>query len=310
MMKKIAILLSVLLLAPLLVSPGGAAASNETANLYPDDNRAVSGSWTTFIGPLAYFSVESYYEDPAADIYVQKLEVRFKNWGDVDAYNLTATVSYLPIGTEAPDDVVTLDLLVAHDTDWTTDNFTLRTILSEVVDPYDTIKWLIEYYDEDGNYNSIEDVLWQYDAFFIPPLPSEIPPVTISTFEVVWAKIDFKNKPDHDKARVRGILNIDGDVDVSEAVTVTIGPLVETINMEAKGKEGQKWQYRRPKDGTGNIRQMTINWKKGKFNIRIDRADLTGVTNPVYISIQIGDDFVEETILMKERRRHWKYRAH
>jgi hypothetical protein len=102
---------------------------------------------------------------------------------------------------------------------------------------------------------------------------------------------------------VKGKLEIDlvnGDgVDISEDVCVTIGPLVEIITMAKQGRKGKKWEYQRPKDGTGNIKQMTINWQNGKFNIHVDGADLTGVTSPVDISILIGDDFGQGTVEMK-----------
>ena len=55
---------------------------------------------------------------------------------------------------------------------------------------------------------------------------------------------------------------------------------------------------------------MTINWKNGEFDIRMDKADFSGVTNPVTISIQIGDDIGEETILMREKKYYWDYNAH
>ncbi len=98
-------------------------------------------------------------------------------------------------------------------------------------------------------------------------------------------------------------------MDISEDVTVTVGPLSETITMVEKGKKDEKWEYKRPKHGTGDIKNMTIDWKKGKFDIRMDKADLAGVTNPVTISIQIGDDVGEETIEMKVKKHHWDYKA-
>ena len=105
-------------------------------------------------------------------------------------------------------------------------------------------------------------------------------------------------------------INKGDGVEISEGVTVTVGPLSETIMMVEKGKKGEKWEYKRPKHSEGNIKHMTINWKNGKFDVRMDKTDLTGMTNPVTISIQIGDGFGEETILMKEKKHHWDYKAH
>ena len=147
---------------------------------------------------------------------------------------------------------------------------------------------------------------------FDPWLTAFCPPLPMSKFVIDHAKLDFKKKPDDDKVRLQGKLELNlccGDgVSISEDVTVTVGLLSETITMVEKGKKGEKWEYKRPKGGTGDIKHMTINWKNGKFDIRMDKADLTGVTNPVTISIQIGDDFAEQTILMREKKHHWDYK--
>jgi VCBS repeat-containing protein len=136
--------------------------------------------------------------------------------------------------------------------------------------------------------------------------------VPMATFDITHVKLDFKKKSDEDKVRVQGKLALDLDygngVDISEPVTVTVGPLTETIYMTEKGKKGDKWEYKRPKDGTGDIQHMTINWKTGRFEIRMDNADLNGVTNPVTISIQIGDDYGEKSIQMREKKHHWDYK--
>jgi len=138
----------------------------------------------------------------------------------------------------------------------------------------------------------------------------EPPPIVpMSEFQIDHAKIDFKKKPDDDKVRVKGKLDPASDVDIDDDVTVTVGPLSETIPMVEKGKKGDKWEYKRPKGGTGDIKHMTINWKNGEFDIRMDKADLTGVTNPVTISIQIGDDVGSKSILMREKKHHWDYKA-
>ena len=138
---------------------------------------------------------------------------------------------------------------------------------------------------------------------FVPPPPV----VDMSSFVIDHAKIDFKEKPDDDKVRVQGKLDPASDVDIGDDVTVTVGPLSETITMVEKGKKGEKWEYKRPKYNTGDIKHMTIDWKNGKFDIRMDKADLTGIENPVTISIKIGDDFGEETIEMREKKYHWDY---
>ncbi|GAI60663.1 unnamed protein product, partial [marine sediment metagenome] len=144
---------------------------------------------------------------------------------------------------------------------------------------------------------------------FEPP-----PPTLMSSFTIDHAKLDFKKKVDDDKVRVQGKLELDlvngNGVNISEDVIVTVGPLSETIKMVEKGKKDERWEYKRPKGGTDDIKHMTINWKNGKFDIRMDKADLSELIDPeVTISIQIGDDVGEETIPMREKKHHWDYKA-
>ncbi len=82
--------------------------------------------------------------------------------------------------------------------------------------------------------------------------------------------------------------------------------------MEEKGKEGEKWEYERPKDGDGDIKHMKIDWKKGKFDVHIDKADLSGLTDPdtVTVTITIGSyAFGSETITMTVTDSKWEYKA-
>ena len=142
--------------------------------------------------------------------------------------------------------------------------------------------------------------------------------IPFAYFVLEEAKIDFKKKPDDDKIHMKGRfeLGLDSDgVDISEDVIVTIGLFTETIKMKAKGK-GNKWEYKRPK-GENGIKHMKIDWKKKKkknhyaeFEIRVDKADLGDMaswTNPLTVTLQIGNDLGNEEILMKEKKHHWDY---
>lgn len=100
------------------------------------------------------------------------------------------------------------------------------------------------------------------------------------------AKFDFKKKPNDDRVRVQGKLELNlvkGEgATISKDVTIGVHPLFETITMV----------------------------QKGKFDIRMDKVDLTGVPNSVTISTQIGDDFGDEIFLMNDKKHHWDYKAH
>jgi len=172
--------------------------------------------------------------------------------------------------------------------------------------PYHPTSWTYDSQvitNPDGEGDEVSDYVL-YEPWYRPITP-------MASFVVDHAKIDFKKKADDDKVRVKGKLDPASDVDIDDDVTVTVGPLSETITMEEKGKEGEKWEYKRPKGGTGDIKHMTINWKNGKFDIRMDKADLSDLTDPnnVTISVQIGDDIGSESITMKEHKHHWDYKA-
>jgi hypothetical protein len=138
-------------------------------------------------------------------------------------------------------------------------------------------------------------------------------PPTAFELEIERARFDFKNKAGGDKARIRGRLDpalFNGDgVTVSTEINVRLGPLFETLTMVEKGKQGDRWSYKRPRGGTGIIKRMKIHWKNGKFEIRVDKADFDALTNPLSIGIGIGNHLGEQTILMREKKRRWDYKA-
>ncbi len=141
-------------------------------------------------------------------------------------------------------------------------------------------------------------------------------------FEIYEAKIDFKEVGADDEVHVKGLLKTicyNSAVTISDDVIVTMEsdgpPIFLTIpgdTMEERGKEGEKWEYKRPKGGTGDIKHIKIDWKKGKFDVHMDKADLSGLINPdnVTVTITIGSyDFGSETITMTVTDSKWEYKA-
>ena len=87
----------------------------------------------------------------------------------------------------------------------------------------------------------------------------------------------------------------------------------ETIQMEEKGVTGEQWRYKRPKGGTGFIKDMKIDWKKAEFEFKIDKTDLSGLTDPsaVKIRIKIRNGsllFGKQTIEMTVKDGKWEYK--
>ncbi len=139
-----------------------------------------------------------------------------------------------------------------------------------------------------------------------------------SEFRIENAKIDFKKKADDDKVHVKGQLKAVcwESVPTSGNIEVRIGTLtpwtVSIAAIEEKGKEGEEWEYKRPKGDPGEVKNMTIDWKKGSFDIHIDKADLSGLTDPGDVNIGVmigGSDFGDETIVMTAKDGKWEYKA-
>jgi len=134
-------------------------------------------------------------------------------------------------------------------------------------------------------------------------------------FEVEEAKIDWKKKLDDDKIHVKGTLLLSDDyanlADI-EMANVIIGLFSQyNVPVERKGKS-DKWEYKRPKGTDTGIKDLFIDVKKKeiKFDIHIDKTDFDDQglwANPVYISLKIGNNFGQQTILMKEHKDHWDY---
>lgn len=138
--------------------------------------------------------------------------------------------------------------------------------------------------------------------------PGGVAVFKMPSFTIEEAKIDFKKKPDDDKAFVKGKFVVGGNVSVADQVIVTIGPYSETItSMEEKGK-GKNWEYKRPKGETG-IKNIKIEWKDGeaKFEIHIDKLAELDWVNPVPITLQIGLYQGHEKIDMKVHKDKWDY---
>jgi DNA-binding beta-propeller fold protein YncE len=133
------------------------------------------------------------------------------------------------------------------------------------------------------------------------------PYIKMASFVIDHAKIDFKKKPDDDKINAKGsfLLGQGASVIPGEDVTVRIGSFSQKIQMDVKDN-GKKWEYKRAKGAFG-IKDMKIEWKakEATFEIHVDDADLgdmAGWTNPVTISLKIGNDLGKQSIVMTQKK--------
>ena len=132
-------------------------------------------------------------------------------------------------------------------------------------------------------------------------------------FNIEQAKIDWKKKPDDDKIMVKGFIIPPAcwnGVIPGDPVTFTIGKFTQRIFMDVKDN-GKKWEYKRDKGDSG-IKDMKLELKKNEitFEIHVDREELAAMsawTNPVMISLQIGDNKGAAIVPMKEHKDKWEY---
>ena len=137
---------------------------------------------------------------------------------------------------------------------------------------------------------------------------------SIPKFTVEEAKIDWKKKPNDDRIHVKGSFVLpptSNGVNEGDLVTVVVGKFAQTISMEVKG-DGTKWEFKRRPKETSGIKDMILDFKQKevKFDIHVDNAELGEMstwTNPVPISLQIGDDKGETIVLMIVHKDSWDY---
>jgi hypothetical protein len=111
--------------------------------LCPDEYRWGSGGWEW---------------DPFPDTFVGRQEVHFVNNGTADAYNVTATVTCVPVNVVATDPDVTIGDILAGGSAWSSDTFELRVDMTNPQDPNKGICWDVEYDDAANVHHVIEDV--------------------------------------------------------------------------------------------------------------------------------------------------------
>jgi len=146
----------------------------------------------------------------------------------------------------------------------------------------------------EGGNNDVSSYV-DYDPWLTAPY---VPTTPMTSFVVDDVKFDCKKKAGNDKIHVKGKLELATTRDISESVVVTVGTWSYTIDqMEEKGKEDEHWEYTRPKHGSGILKRMKIDWNKGTFDFEMDGLNLSGVDRPVTISVQIGDDLGQATVL-------------
>lgn len=156
-MKKIAILMFVALLVPILLIPG--AASGQVLNVFC---------------PTGYNLLSSNMDGTD---FVSRLKVQFTNFGPADAYNVKATIASAPANTSVTDGVVTLGNIPAGGSAWSKDYYELRLHLSSPSGIGEEITWTVEY-NAGGSHYVVEDIpqVCYGDSGGIPSVVDPEPP--------------------------------------------------------------------------------------------------------------------------------------
>lgn len=333
MKKKIAILLSVLLVVPMLAFPGAAAASN--AILCADEYEITR--------------YEETYEGEKLVEIEEDLKVHFVNHGSCDAYNVTATISSSPDFVEHSTNLLELgDLLVGGSGSWSDVPFTVVIDMDPPPPPELGITWRVEYDDANGVHHVIENVP-QHCPGHIPPLPGgEDPPpppptpltMDIKVMTIRWASdgagCSWLNK---DIFRIWGRIELPecctlDDLKKEATASIAIGGSSGTDTVDLRERiprrlPGVFWTYRGSEQPPGenmNITRMVVWWApedsdwagKAGFYIAgvLELPDTIGIgTEPpeATVTLSIGADgcapMGEETLTFRVRPRlnRWVY---
>lgn len=255
-------MLSVLLLAPTLPLPGVVAASSVSDAILCADNYTMESSIQT------------------GTLYEWDVKVHFVNHGYSDAYGVTATISSAPANVDYTDDPdVTLGNIPVGGSAWSEDTFTLKIDMSNPQSPDESIMWRVEYYDNDGNPQVIENVS-QFCPGHIPPLPSEIPPppppLTINTkiMTIRWASDGARwSRLNEDVFRIWGRLELpegctlaDLEKEVTASIAIGGSSGSDTVELQERLSSrlpGVFWTYRgseQPPSEGMNITKMVVWW--------------------------------------------------
>ena len=116
------------------------------ANLCPDEYR-----WSDYHTP-------GYEWDPFPLLFRSWNDVHFVNNGPGDAFNVVASISYVPANVVAVDGDVTLGDIPAGSSAWSSDFFNLEVDMTNPQNPNEGIKWTVEYDDSGGNHHVVENV--------------------------------------------------------------------------------------------------------------------------------------------------------
>ena len=117
--------------------------------LCPDEYR-----WNTSISPTGY------EWDPFPELFRSWNDVHFINSESGDAFNVTATISYVPVNVNIVDGFVNLGDIPAGSSVWSSDFFELEVDMTYVPlpSPDEGIEWTVEYDDSEGTHHIIENV--------------------------------------------------------------------------------------------------------------------------------------------------------
>jgi hypothetical protein len=140
--------------------------------------------------------------------------------------------------------------------------------------------------------------------------------IPMEYFKVAYAQIVFGDKGGShptqlDSFEVRGDMELKAGSSFNhdeDPVIVTMGPYEEIIppgSFEVVGPpEDETYHYSGSSPG---IRDMTLDFYSGWFDVWAGQVDLTGIVNPVLVRLAIGSDTGVEEILCDEYPTEWIY---
>ena len=145
----LSLLALILMLATAVASPLAMhkVAACEPAKLCPDEYR-----WSE------YHDGDDWVWDATGKLLTSWKDVHFVNSGPGDAYNVIATITYVPANVTILDGVVALGNIPENGGAWSTDFFQLVVDMNNPQSPEDVIQWRLDFKDASGLSYTVRNV--------------------------------------------------------------------------------------------------------------------------------------------------------
>jgi hypothetical protein len=138
-----------------------------------------------------------------------------------------------------------------------------------------------------------------------------VDPLTIS---VKQAKIDFRKKPDNDRARFKGTFTLATGASFScgDDVSIALNGSVVAVSLAGSkfALHDSQCGFKLGSDARGPIDSFKLDLNLQTFDLKLrDDLDLSGLSNPVELFVRMNDSEGSQSLTMREHGDDWDYKG-